>query len=227
MNDPGFQIPAFYDAVTSDEIAASDLTESERPLDTNGDTLSFTQLGGFRFEILAYHLLSGDPLNPKTKVVLVKSSGDQGRDVLVYTGGSLQTIVQCKNLSTALTKPQILRELVKLVLNDIKTPFIPEKGVNYEIWAPGGLFEPAEQLLAGWPEQLLDEDVRTAFDTVTTDYEKLKHLTWEESNERLLLTLRAKIKPWRQLNLDLARRVRNYPDLSLAKISSVRVLSDS
>jgi hypothetical protein len=37
MNDPGFQIPAFYDAVTSDEIAASDLTESERPLDTNGD----------------------------------------------------------------------------------------------------------------------------------------------------------------------------------------------
>jgi tetratricopeptide (TPR) repeat protein len=224
MNDPGFQIPAFYDAVTSDEIAASDLTESERPLDTNGDTLSFTQLGGFRFEILAYHLLSGDPLNPKTKVVLVKSSGDQGRDVLVYTGGSLQTIVQCKNLSTALTKPQILRELVKLVLNDIKTPFIPEKGVNYEIWAPGGLFEPAEQLLAGWPEQLLDEDVRTAFDTVTTDYEKLKHLTWEESNERLLLTLRTKIKPWRQLNLDLARRVRNYPDLHLRYFVATSVM---
>jgi tetratricopeptide (TPR) repeat protein len=213
MNDPGLQIPALYEAVTNSEIAADEITESERLPDTDGETLPFTQLGGARFEILAYHLLSGDPLNPQAKVVLVKSSGDQGRDVLVYTDGSLQTIVQCKNLSAAVTKPQILRELVKLILHDINTPFIPEEGVNYEIWAPGGLFEPAEQLLADWPKQLLEEDVRAAFDAVTTEYERLKDFTWDQSNERLLEALRTKLKPWRKLNLDLARQVRNNHDL--------------
>jgi len=121
--------------------------------------------------------------------------------------------VQCKNLSAAVTKPQILRELVKLILHDINTPFIPEEGVNYEIWAPGGLFEPAEQLLADWPKQLLEEDVRAAFDAVTTEYEKLKDFTWDQSNERLLEALRTKLKPWRKLNLDLARQVRNNHDL--------------
>jgi tetratricopeptide (TPR) repeat protein len=207
------EVPAFYETVTGSEIAADVVTDTERLPDTDGETLPFVQLGGARFEILAYHLLSGDPLSPQAKVVLVKSSGDQGRDVLVYADGSLQTIVQCKNLSSALTKPQLLRELVKLVLHDIKTPFLPESGVKYEIWAPGGLFEPAEQLLAGWPEQLVEEDVRAAFDVVTSQYQKLRDFTWDELKERLLASLRAKIKPWRQLNLDLTRRVRNNHDL--------------
>jgi len=67
MNDPGLQIPALYEAVTNSEIAADEITESERLPDTDGETLPFTQLGGARFEILAYHLLSGDPLNPQAK----------------------------------------------------------------------------------------------------------------------------------------------------------------
>jgi len=58
-------------------------------------------------------------------------------------------------------------------------PFHSRRGVNYEIWAPGGLFEPAEQLLADWPKQLLEEDVRAAFDAVTTEYERLKDFTWD------------------------------------------------
>src|ERR1035437_9793044 len=100
MNDPYQQIPEFYEAVTTSEIEAENMPEQERLPDTDGDTLPFTQLGGPRLEILAYYLLSGDPLNPQPRVILVKSSGDQGRDLLVFVEGDLQTIVQCKNLMT-------------------------------------------------------------------------------------------------------------------------------
>jgi len=53
---------------------------------------------------------------------------------------------------------------------------------------------------------------RSAFDS-TSEYEKLKDFNWDESKDRLLATLRTKIKPWRQINLDLTRRVRNNHDL--------------
>lgn len=214
MNDSGIQLPAFYETVAESEIAADEATELERPPDPDGETtLPFTPLGGPRFEILTYHLLSGDPLNPQAKVILVKSTGDQGRDVLVYDDGKLQTIVQCKNLSTPLDKPRLLREIVKLALHDIKTPFLPDGIVNHEIWAPGGLSQPSEQLLAAWGTQLTEEDVQAAFNAVTNEYEKLRDLKWDESKEPLLATLRKKIEPWRQLNLDVARRVRNNHDL--------------
>jgi transcriptional regulator with XRE-family HTH domain/tetratricopeptide (TPR) repeat protein len=218
------EVPDFYETVTDSEIAAGDITESERLPDTDGETLPFVQFGGARFEILAYHLLSGDPLNPQAKVILVKSSGDQGRDVLVYANGSLRTIVQCKNLSSAVAKPQLLRELVKLVLHDIKTPFLPANGVNYEIWAPGGLSEPAEQLLAMWPQQLAADEIRAAFDAVTNEYKKLKDVGWNESKGPLLATLSVKVKPWRQLNLDLTRRVRNNHDLHVRYFATNSVM---
>jgi tetratricopeptide (TPR) repeat protein len=207
------QIPNLYEIVTADEIASEYAARTDRPSDTNGETLPFTQLGGPRFELLAYHLLSGDPINPQAKVVLVKASGDQGRDVLVYVNGILSTIVQCKNQASPVTKPQLLRELLKLILHDMKTPFIPTSGVNYEIWAPGGLTEPAERMLAEWPQNLQIEEVRAAFDAVTTEYEKLKGLSWDASGNVLATNLSTKIRPWRQLNLDLARRVRNNHDL--------------
>jgi hypothetical protein len=214
MNDSGIQLPDFYEIVADSEIAANEVTELERLPDPDGETtLPFTPLGGPWFEILTYYLLSGDPLNPQAKVILVKSTGDQGRDVLVYVDAKLQTIVQCKNLSTPLDKPRLLRELVKLALHDLMTPFIPDSGVKYEIWAPGGLYQPAEQLLAVWQTQLTEDDVQTAFHAVTNEYEKLKEFKWDDAKERLLTTLRTKIEPWRQLNLDVARRVRNNHDL--------------
>jgi tetratricopeptide (TPR) repeat protein/DNA-binding XRE family transcriptional regulator len=222
-NPTAAEIPAFYETVTDSEIAAEDIAATERLPDTDGETLPFVQLGGARFEILAYHLLSGDPLNPQSKVVLVKSSGDQGRDILVYADGSLRTIVQCKNLSSAVTKPQLLRELVKLVLHDIKTPFLP-KSVKYEIWAPGGLSDPAEQLLAMWPKQLAVDGIRAVFDAVTNEYQRLKDVNWDESSELLLTTLRMKIKPWRQLNLDLTRRVRSNHDLHVRYFAANSVM---
>lgn len=228
MNDSAIQLPSFYDLVTDNELAADEITESEKLPDPDGETtLPFTPLGGPRFEILTYHLLSGDPLNPQVKVILVKSSGDQGRDVLLYADGKLQTIVQCKNLSTPVTKPQLLRELVKLVLHDIRTPFIPESGVRYEIWAPGGLFGTAEELLARWPTHLTDDDAKVAFDAVTEEYDKLKEFNWDESKEQLLTILRTKIEPWRQLNLDVARRVRSNHDLHVRYFAVTSVMPTS
>lgn len=224
MTHPISQIPQFYELVPVNDIAAEESAVTERPSDTNAETLPFTQLGGPRFEVLSYHLLCGDPLNPEAKVVLVKASGDQRRDVLVYTDGILRTIVQCKNQASAVTKPQLLRELVKLVLHNLMTPFLASGGAAYEMWAPGGLTEPAEKLLAEWPHALPGEEIRQAFDSVTGEYEKLKGFQWDICGEALMAALGANIRPWRQLNVDLARRVRNNPDLHVRYFVATSVM---
>ena len=155
MNNLLSHIPQFYELVPVDDIAAEESAVTERPSDTNAETLPFTQLGGPRFEVLSYQIFFAATRSiPEAKVVLVKASGDQGRDVLVYTDGILRTIVQCKNQASAVTKPQLLRELVKLVLHNLMTPFLASGGAAYEMWAPGGLTEPAEKLLAEWPHML-------------------------------------------------------------------------
>ncbi|MDP9050439.1 MAG: hypothetical protein M3O31_06890 [Acidobacteriota bacterium] len=224
MNDSISQVPQFYEVVSADEIVAEETGEVDRPSDTNAETLPFTQLGGPRFEVLSYQLLCGDPLNPQAKVVLVKASGDQGRDVLVYIEGMLRTVVQCKNQASPVTKPQLLRELVKLVLHDLMTPFVPVAGASYEMWAPGGLTEPAERMLAEWPSTLPVGEIRQAFDSVTVEYEKLKDFDWDISGQTLIAALGTKIKPWRQLNVDLARRVRNNPDLHVRYFVATSVM---
>src|SRR5271168_4234551 len=138
-------IPSFYTA-ESDEDVFSEMEQrpTDKPAPFNKDQLPFLQLGGRGFEILTFLLKQAE--EPKDAVLtLVKASCDAGRDVLVHLGGRLRIVVQCKNLDSRFALPSLLEELVKFVLYDYTERYIPEEGITYEFWAPGGLTEPAER----------------------------------------------------------------------------------
>ena len=65
-------------------------------------------------------------------------------------------------------KSDLLRELVKLLLNDATESFLPNTSALYELWAPRGFAESADMLIAEWPNKLDDADVLSAFQKVTS-----------------------------------------------------------
>src|SRR5258707_98047 len=92
------------------ECPAGDLSipVDERPTQRNLDALPFDGLSGRRFEVLCCRIKKAQ--HPQSEVTLMQGAGDSGRDVLVFSGGQLREVVQCKNLKDRLNKRELLTE---------------------------------------------------------------------------------------------------------------------
>lgn len=204
-------MPSYYESEELEHIQ----DEIDRPATKapghSPDQLPFDQIGGRRFEILTYLIKQEE--NKDSIVTLVKASGDQGRDVLIHVDGKLDTIVQCKNLGNKLGRPDLLDELMKVVLHDWRERFIPEEGITYELWAPAGLTKPAEDLVANWPRLVLLEDLRAAFIRTIGRYKALKPLLWEEVGTQVAETLAKRIRLQRFTGIYLSYRVRSFSEI--------------
>src|SRR5438045_628015 len=95
-----------FDIVPAREIDVEEQKGFNHVEDVGGDVLPFDHLSGRRFEILAYRLTSAS-LAPIETATLVKTSGDRGRDVLLYRAGVLRQVVQCKNQQSPMTGPAV------------------------------------------------------------------------------------------------------------------------
>lgn len=173
------ETPSYYERVPEDLTTAELANEPKRPEATDRDKFPFTQLGGRRFEILAYLLTQRDSDDGEV-VSLVKGSGDQGRDVLVHKAGRLKTVIQCKNLGNRLSLPSLQEELLKLVLHDFREHFISDEGITYELWVPNGWSEDADKLITGGLLDFSKHDWEEIFTRVTKKYAKLSSLQWNE-----------------------------------------------
>jgi hypothetical protein len=200
--------PSYYEEVPANEA----LREASEPAAKGEadavDILPFQALGGRRFEILTYLMLL-DPLPPVgVTVSLVKASGDQGRDVITHANGKLKSVIQCKALESPLSRPALVRELMKLAVYDSKQSFIPRDGIDYEIWAPGGLTGPAQKLIQEWPNSLTEEEAKAAFHSNKEDYKALGDVKWEDCAEYVLIEfpLRTNLIPRDGLRLSFELR---------------------
>jgi len=210
---PQLPVPSFYWLESDDDVLDEiEQSTADKPAPFNKEQLPFLQLGARRFEILTYLLKQGE--EPKGAVItLVKASRDAGRDVLVHVGGLLRVVVQCKNLENRFPQPSLLEELVKFVLYDYLERYIPESGITYELWAPGGLTEPADRWLAEFPNLLTDAELRAAFDSVVLANKTLSSMEWTEVGEYLRETLTRRIRLDRHEAVSLSRKVLSAPQL--------------
>ena len=200
-------LPVGYTPIGADEVAMESTRDESRVEDRNEDILPFRYLGGRRFEILAYLLTLNE--QPQDQTILARGTGDKGRDILAYRDGTLLRVVQCKNLGVPLTKPDLLREIVKLGLHHSLEAFIPESGLDYEVWAPGDLTDPAAELLTSWPKPWTVDDVRTAFGFLVRNYALLSDCTWDESAHFLVEDLPKLLRPRFRGGIELSNAVRH------------------
>jgi len=200
------KFPHFLASVET--LVGEDEPSNAKPsLDHGTDELPFNSLGGRRFEILGY-LLELENADEEIVVTLVQAAGDKGRDLLVHLNGVLTRIVQCKNLLKKVGRPDLLVELVKLLLfNEVET-FLPQSPLLYEIWAPRGLTERADALIAEWPNGLETGEVLAAFQKVTATYKTLEHFRWEEFGDSLVERLKSQFCLKRENGITLSQRVR-------------------
>ena len=206
-------LPSFYELESDgDVVDEMDQYAAHKPVPYNQAQLPFIQLGARRFEILTY-LLKRDEEPENAVITLVKASRDGGRDVLVHLGGFLHKVVQCKNLGYKFSQPALLEELLKFVLHDYRERYIPESGISYELWAPGGLTEPADTWLAEWPRSLTADELRIAFDNVLRTNKTLHSLDWAEVKDYVVETLTNRIRLCRHEAASLSRKVRSASDL--------------
>lgn len=199
------ELPDFF--VSVETLVGEDEPSNATPsLDHGTDELPFNALGGRRFEILGYLLELEDA--DEEIVTLVQAASDKGRDLLVHHHGFLARVIQCKNLLKKLGKLDLLVELVKLLLfNEVET-FLPQSSLLYEVWAPRGLTERADALIAEWPNGLETNEVLMAFQKVTATYKTLEHFRWDEIGTSLVERLKAQFRLKRENGITLSQRVR-------------------
>ena len=207
MEKANLPVPSYYDDEKKEALDKEINQDSARADDHNADQLPFSQLGGRRFEILTYLLKRKE--FPRAVVTLVKSSGDRGRDILVHEEGVLQSVVQCKNLDHKFARPDLLKELVKFALHDHLEHFISETGVQYELWVPAGLTEPAANLVANWPREVPEKELRNAFERVTSQFKSLEQLAWDEVSEYLTKTFPNRVRLQRYDSNIISQKVRS------------------
>lgn len=201
---------------TSSVVIERELSEAREssPVDHNVDSLPFSQLGGARFELLVYLLLESENPAPSS-VTLLKASGDRGRDVLVYAGGHLRKIVQCKNQLDRLNRPTVIAELLKVALHAYLAPGVlptlrdGDPPVEIEFWAPAGFTEPAAELIDMWPTNWTEEQVAPAFTEISRTYARFKSLDWQAVRSKVVDQFAKTVAVRKVIGPGISNRVRS------------------
>ena len=188
------------------------LAEVKRELDHGGHALTFGHLDNRTFEVLAWRLKRKEV--GADRVRLMQGTGERGRDVVVYDGSRVETVVQCKLLGSRMSKPEVVRELLKVALHDVLDPeVLGDHDVRYELWAPRGLTEPAEDLIRTWPTGWDGKTVGGAFPSVQSAYASFTTLTWDGVRERVLRAFPARLRPVSVGAHDVSTLVRSAPSV--------------
>lgn len=202
-------------------LDVAELRESDaaRAPDTGGDCLPFDHLEDRRFEILVYRLQCAEHDDRAKRVRLMRGTGDRGRDVLVYGAtGRLERIGQCKHYRDSVTRPMLIRELLKLAFHAaIDRSIVPPDAdvIGYDIWAPGGLTEPAAAFVDTWPAEWTAPVLELEVDRVLREYAAFDELRWDEVKD-FVAALRGRFRLRHWGRLDISALVRKHTDIYAA-----------
>lgn len=194
--------------------------------------LPFELLGDRQFETLAYMLMKKEIASGKhtdfDDVALMQGVGERGRDCVLYSGSEVRGLIQCKKLSTRLTRPALLREIVKFLIHACLDSSIlpaPER-FSYLVFAPGDFTGEAIDLLHSFPVQIDIEIGNGTVDRYVHDaleeFESFRPLLANPPTERIRdLVKRIRIVGFN--GLDLSDRVNTEPEV-LRSFFTVRTI---
>ncbi|MBS7820746.1 hypothetical protein J7552_05545 [Wohlfahrtiimonas chitiniclastica] len=205
---------------------------------SNFSVLPFNNLGDREFELLSY-LLVKEEIKLKlhanfTHIVLMQGVGERGRDCVLYNTGKVCGLIQCKKYTGRLTKPALLKELIKFSLYANKDPSIlPDiDNFQYFIFVTSDFTEPANTLLYDYKNSIANEikngNIHKFMEEVVNEYEsfiKERHSLPIKEIQNILINL--KITPVN--GTELTARVNNIPTIlqNFFKIQTVVSVTDA
>lgn len=193
-----------YVEQTSEEAMKYELNQyKNKPPYLDEFNFPYSQMDDHIFEILLYYIFVED-INNKGEyswqqgkqvyddVRLMKEGTDEGRDCTLHLSGNTVGVIQCKCYGTDITKPMVVREILKFILfylngnknlisdiNDFTYYFVAAKDFNKEAATLIKGFNQnilAETQLELWTNQVIEK-----YETIKCKYDDIK----EELNEIL------------------------------------------
>jgi len=206
----------YEDAFDPGEVTGT--VPEPKPVDPGGDALPFEQIEDRRFEVLTYRVQCADLDDRGHRVRLMQGSGERGRDVLIYDDtGRLKRIVQCKNYRDRITRPLLVRELLKLAFHAHLDPtIIDATTIGYELWCPGGLTEPAAKLVDTWPRGWTEELLGPEAVKVLRNYAAFDEINWGNAKGFVTDRFAQQVKVVHLDRTTITARVRKHADIYAA-----------
>jgi hypothetical protein len=197
--------------------------------------LPFSQLGDREFELLVYLLLkeeiSAGAHDNISKIALMQGVGERGRDCVLFDKDVVCGLVQCKKHSNKITKPMVLKEIIKFLLysmTDNKIMPTPES-FHYTMYVSSDLCEPAINLMSSFKSEIEDEisngNIRTYALQVAEEYESFFAFRERLPVDNLVSKLR-RISVSYSNATDITARLHSYGNILKCFFRAPSVLDD-
>lgn len=156
-----------YKQITDEQIQIEAKSGYKPMVIESGITsLPLSDLGDREFELLAYLLVKKEISNSKhpniTDISLMQGVSERGRDCVLYNHGNVAGLIQCKKYRSRLTKPQVIKEILKFLLfATLDKSLLPDpENFEYKLYASNDFTEPAIKLIYSFNSEI-EEDIST------------------------------------------------------------------
>lgn len=176
-----------------------------KPVIYSGQSFNFSGLTDRVFEILLYQIFkarieSNDYTlnNAYDSVVLMQGVGERGRDCFLTKKGKNVGVIQCKQINKNLTKPEVLKEILKFAIHYTQDKsFISNlNNFTYYFAVSRGFAETSINLLADFNKKHANEDIESICNNHIKTYAAFKSLKYEDISDEINLVLNSiNIKP--------------------------------
>lgn len=224
----------------SKEIIESEINREYKPnaYQAGYKTLPFNDLSDRDFEILIYQLIRERIKNSHEirfdDIALMQGVGEQGRDCCLYKDGQVAGVAQCKKYKERLTKPSVIKEILKFLMYSIvDNTIFPDdiSCLNYLLFVSNDFTGPAIELLSKFNTEIYKEDLEKYFIQIKEDYESFKELDFKECEESIKDKIN-RLRLQKYNSIDIACDLALYPEIiknyfSIMSISSLKDTEDA
>lgn len=211
-----------FKPVNTDEIKRERKSKSA-PFATEAapTSLPLNKLDDRSFEMLIYEMFKSEIANREhdnmDDVVLMQGVGERGRDSVAYKNGKVSAIIQCKKYKEKITKPKLLKEIIKFLLHLTLDPDLAEKErIRYLFFTSGKLNEPAKKLVAQFPNEINKEisegEIKKHIETVIGEYHSFEKYCESPPFDEIENLLNAMILEVQEEN-DIVSRLSRHPNV--------------
>jgi len=164
----------------------------------NGQGFPLTSLNDRVFEILLYQIFKArietNDYTLKSKydsIYLMQGVGERGRDSFLVKKGKNVAVIQCKQISKNITKPEVFQEILKFVMHSIidNTLISNYKEFIYFFAVSKGFAETAVNFIANFNKAYRKEDIEAYCKVLMSKYASFKNLHYEDIKDTLFIIL--------------------------------------
>lgn len=159
-----------------------EIKEFDKPIAFSGLNLPFNQLTDRSFEILLYNIFKDKIERDENgirkrfdNVDLMQGVGEKGRDCILTKDKKNVGIIQCKKISSNISKPQFVKEIIKFLLHVIKDPTLinSNKEFTYFFCVSTGLAGTTKELIRDFNVLIFKEkEVENWVNSVISEYKQ-------------------------------------------------------